>query len=97
MLRRIVFGVFAGAPAAVDLRRLTPDERLGDALFTALRLVDGIDGNAIQTRYGVDVWRRYGADLEPFIEAGCLRRDGARLSLTRQGMLVAHEIMTVFV
>ena len=82
---------------AVDIRRLTPDERLGDALFTGLRLVDGIDGNAIQTRYGVDVWRRYGADLEPFIEAGCLRRDGARLRLTRQGMLLAHEVMTVFV
>jgi oxygen-independent coproporphyrinogen III oxidase len=86
-----------GAPVAVDLRRLTPDERLGDALFTALRLVDGIDENAIQTRYGVDVWRRYGADLEPFIEVGCLRRNGARLSLTRQGMLVAHEIMSLFV
>jgi oxygen-independent coproporphyrinogen-3 oxidase len=86
-----------GASTAVDVRRLTPDERLGDALFTALRLVDGIDGNAIQTRYGVDVWRRYGADLEPFIELGCLRRDGARLSLTRQGMLLAHEVMTVFV
>jgi putative oxygen-independent coproporphyrinogen III oxidase len=86
-----------GDPIAVDVRRLTPDERLGDALFTALRLVDGIDGNAIQTRYGVDVWRRYGADLEPFIEVGCLRREGSRLSLTRQGMLLAHEVMTVFV
>jgi len=89
--------IAAGGPAAVDRRRMTPDERLGDALFTALRLVDGIDENAIQTRYGVDVWRRYGADLAPFIEVGCLRRDGARLSLTRQGMLVAHEIMSVFV
>ncbi len=82
---------------AVDVRRLTPDERLGDALFTGLRLVDGIDTNAIQTRYGVDVWRRFGADLEPFLEAGCLRREGARLRLTRQGMLVANEVMTVFV
>ena len=89
--------VTCGASIVVDVRRLTPDQRLGDALFTALRLVDGIDGNAIQTRYGVDVWRRYGADLEPFVEVGCLRRDGARLSLTRQGMLLAHEVMTVFV
>jgi len=89
--------VTRGASIVVDVRRLTPDERLGDALFTGLRLVDGIDGNAIQTRYGVDVWRRYGKDLEPFIEVGCLRRDGARLSLTRQGMLLAHEVMTVFV
>jgi oxygen-independent coproporphyrinogen-3 oxidase len=86
-----------GGSTAVDIRRLTPDERLGDALFTGLRLVDGIDVNAIQTRYGVDVWRRFGPDLEPFIEAGCLRRDGAQLRLTRQGMLLAHEVMSVFV
>jgi oxygen-independent coproporphyrinogen III oxidase len=86
-----------GGSTAVEIHRLTAEERLGDALFTGLRLVDGIDVNAIQNRYGVDVWRRYGADLEPFIEAGWLRRDGARLRLTRQGMLLAHEVMTVFV
>ena len=86
-----------GASPAIDVRRLTPDERLGDALFTGLRLVDGIDENAIQTRYGVDVWRRFGADLEPFIDAGCLQREGARLRLTRRGMLVANEVMLVFV
>ncbi len=89
--------VCRGGSTAVDIRRLTPEERLGDALFTGLRLVDGIDVNAIQTRYGVDVWQRYGRELEPFIEAGCLRRDGACLRLTRQGMLLAHEVMTVFV
>jgi oxygen-independent coproporphyrinogen-3 oxidase len=89
--------VAGGRTLGVDVRRLTADERLGDALFTGLRLVDGIDANAIQTRYGIDVWRRFGADLEPFLEAGCLRRDGNRLSLTRQGMLLAHEVMTVFV
>jgi len=89
--------VSRGASPAVDVRCLTPDERLGDALFTGLRLVDGIDANTIQTRYGVDVWHRFGADLERFVDAGCLRRDGARLHLTRQGMLLAHEVMTVFV
>src|SRR4051794_14134891 len=92
-----VESVQRGGLTAVDVHRLTPSEQLGDALFTGLRLVDGIDINAIQTRYGVDVWRRFGADLEPFLEAGCLRRDGPRLSLTRQGMLLAHEVMAVFV
>ena len=89
--------VARGAAQAVDVRRMTPDEQLGDALFTGLRLVDGIDTNAIQTRYGVDVWRRFGADLQPYLDAGCLRRDGPRLWLTRQGMLLAHEVMAVFV
>src|SRR5712692_7246249 len=34
--------VAGGASPAVDLRRLPPAEQLGDALFTGLRLVDGI-------------------------------------------------------
>jgi oxygen-independent coproporphyrinogen-3 oxidase len=89
--------VMRGASPAVEVRRMTPNEQLGDALFTGLRLVDGIDVNVIQTRYGVDVWRRFGPELEPFVEAGWLRRDGARLWLTRQGMLLAHEVMAVFV
>jgi oxygen-independent coproporphyrinogen-3 oxidase len=89
--------VSRGETTAVDVHRLTPDERLGDALFTGLRLAEGIDLDAIETRYGVDIWRRYGADLEPFLEQGCLRRQGTRLWLTRPGMLIAHEVMTVFV
>jgi putative oxygen-independent coproporphyrinogen III oxidase len=89
--------VARGESPAADLRRLAPAEQLGDALFTGLRLVDGIDTNAIQSRYGVDVWRRFGADLERFVDAGWLRRCGSRLHLTRQGMLLAHEVMSVFV
>jgi oxygen-independent coproporphyrinogen-3 oxidase len=81
----------------VDAHHLSPEERLGDALFTGLRLSDGVDLDAIGARYGVDVWARFGGELERFVEAGCLRRDGARLWLTRSGMLVAHEVMAVFV
>ena len=82
---------------AVDVRRMAADERLGDALFTGLRLAEGLDLSAIESRYGVDVWARYGGELAPFVDAGCLTRDGARLRLTRRGMLLAHEVMTVFV
>ena len=71
--------------------------RLEDALFTGLRLTDGIDIDGIGRRYGIDVWARYGAELQPFIESGVLRREGARLRLTREGMLVANEVMQVFV
>ena len=86
-----------GEPTATDVRRLSADERLGDALFTGLRLMDGIDLAAIYDRYGVDVWERYGAELSPFIDEGCLKREGPRLKLTREGMLIAHEVMTIFV
>jgi oxygen-independent coproporphyrinogen-3 oxidase len=86
-----------GEPIATAVRRMTRDERLGDALFTGLRLVRGVDLDAVGARYGVDVWKRFGAELRPFLEEGCLRREGPWLRLTRDGMLVAHEVMTVFV
>ena len=87
----------AGADTAVDVRRLSADERLGDALFTGLRLTDGVNLDAIRTRYGVDVSERYGPSLQPFVQGGWLRLEGSRLFLTRQGMLLAHEVMAIFV
>jgi len=89
--------VAAGTPLATDIHRLSPDQRLGDALLTGLRLTAGVDMDAVGRRYGVDVWARYGAELEPFVRHGCLRQDDARLSLTRRGMLLSNEVMAVFV
>jgi oxygen-independent coproporphyrinogen-3 oxidase len=89
--------VSSGEPLATDVHRLTLDQRLGDALFTGLRRTIGIDIRAVGRRYGVDVWERYGTELEPFVRQGCLRQDGERLWLTRRGMLLANEVMAVFV
>ena len=80
----------------VDRRELSMQERLEDALFTGLRLARGIDLDAMKSRYGVDVWEQYGAELQPFVDEGLLIYDSG-LRLTRPGMLLAHEIMTVFI
>ena len=87
----------AGESVVVDRRDLTTDEQLGDALFTGLRLNCGVDTDILSTRYGVDVWRRFGERLSPFLEAGILLRQEGRLRLTRPGMLLANEVMSVFV
>jgi len=89
--------VEGGESAAIDRRRLSPDERLGDALFTGLRLTEGVNLDAIRAIYGVDVWARHGHELQPFLQEGLLCREGARMWLTRQGMLLAHEVMAIFV
>jgi oxygen-independent coproporphyrinogen-3 oxidase len=80
-----------------DVHVLTPAERVGDAMFMGLRLCAGVDTAQIEQRYQVDVWERYGRELEPFLDEGILVRDGTRLRLTRRGMLLANEVMTVFV
>ena len=89
--------VAAGGQPVTEHRVLAPEERVEDALFTALRLTEGIDLPQVKTRYGVDVWARFGSELQTFVDAGLLIYDGARLRLTRPGMLLAHEVMTVFI
>jgi oxygen-independent coproporphyrinogen III oxidase len=89
--------VTAGTDPRVDERVMTSDERLEEALFTGLRLTAGIDMDAIGARYGIDVWRKYGDALQPFLAEGWLVRQGGRLGLTRDGMLMSNEVMAVFV
>jgi oxygen-independent coproporphyrinogen-3 oxidase len=89
--------VQAGDVATIERRQLTREEQLEDALFTGLRLSDGIDIEDVGRRYGVDVWARFGTNLAPFVAERLLVREGPRLRLTRDGMLLANEIMAVFV
>jgi oxygen-independent coproporphyrinogen-3 oxidase len=89
--------ILVGAPVAVDPRHLSAGERLEEALFTGLRLSEGIDVGNFEARFGVEPWSRYGADLTPFLQEGHLWRTEARFGLTRRGMLVANEILATFV
>ena len=74
------------------------DERLEDALFTGLRLTDGVDIETAGQRYGIDVWARLWRRSSAVSSMlACFARDGTRLRLTREGMLVANEVMQVFV
>jgi oxygen-independent coproporphyrinogen-3 oxidase len=86
-----------GRDLVTERRVLSANDRLEEALFTGLRLVDGMDIEVAGARYGVDVWDRYGRALEPFLQEEWLVREGSRLRLTRQGMLMANEVMAVFV
>ena len=91
-----ITAVAAGGRIEVERRELTCQEALEEALFTGLRLVSGIDLNVMKVRYGADVWALYGRELERFRDAGLLIYDGRFLRLSRAGMLLANEIMSLF-
>jgi oxygen-independent coproporphyrinogen-3 oxidase len=87
-----------GRAVVADRRELSGDERMEDALFLGLRLTAGLDLRAIRARHGLDVWRRHGGDLQRFVEAGLvIHEPDRRLALTRSGMLMANEVMAVFI
>ena len=86
-----------GEPVIVERRELTREAQFEEALFTGLRLVEGIDMDRVGSRYGTDVWGTFGSALQPSVDAGLAVREGSRLRLTREGMLLANEILSVFV
>jgi oxygen-independent coproporphyrinogen-3 oxidase len=90
--------VAAGASALAERHVRDDRQRVEDALFMGLRLSAGLDPGAFAARYGVDVWDRFGTELTRFVEAGLLIHEpGRRIALTRAGMLLANEVMTVFI
>jgi oxygen-independent coproporphyrinogen-3 oxidase len=92
-IRRVAEGV----DTAAERWPRDPATRCEEALFMGLRLVEGLDLPRFLDRYGLDVWARFGRGLQPFLDAGLLVHEpGRRISLTRPGMLVANDAMTVF-
>jgi oxygen-independent coproporphyrinogen-3 oxidase len=90
--------VTAGTDVRLDRRVLTAEEKLEEALFMGLRLTDGVDLAAVARKHGLDIWPRYGQDLASCVAAGLLIHEpGRRLALTRQGMLLANDVMAVFI
>ncbi len=89
--------VLNGTSPVGQERVLSTDERATDALFLGLRLAEGVDVPAVERRYGVRVWERWGGELARCVEAGLLEDDRRRLRLTRPGRLLAGEVMQVFV
>lgn len=76
---------------------LSGDEQVRERLFLGLRLVEGVAVAEVAEHYGVDVWARWGDELALCVDAGLLHPDAERLRLTRDGMLLANEVMQVFV
>jgi oxygen-independent coproporphyrinogen-3 oxidase len=86
-----------GEPVAIERRELGRQVRMEEALFTGLRLNAGLDLDQIGARYDIDVWAKYGGALRPFVDAGLVVHSSGILRLTREGMLLANEVMAAFV
>ena len=54
--------VHSGGQLIAERRVLSRQDGIEEALFTRLRLTEGIDLDLVESRYGVDVWRQSGGN-----------------------------------
>ncbi len=71
--------------------------RLGEALFLGLRLLAGVDLDAVSERYDIDVRRTFGDTWDRGEEAGMLEWSGSHVRLTHSGRLRSNELFAELV
>lgn len=76
--------------------RLGAEELALERLMLALRTPAGLDLEAFQTRYGVDLVATDGTRIERLVAGGLLTLTGVRLAPTRRGLAVADGLVAGF-
>ncbi|MEN1681334.1 MAG: radical SAM family heme chaperone HemW [Planctomycetota bacterium] len=87
-LRRVETG---DSPVA-EREQLTTEQLAREALVFGLRRIDGVDTAAFAERYGVAVDELAGEAVARFVRQGAMTRQGTRLKLTRDGLLVSDAM-----
>ena len=86
-----------GESPVAERIELDDDDRQSEALFLGLRLQEGVDLDAHDERFHVDVLAKYGEDLDRLHEAGLIELNDRRLRISRAGKVLANEVFAVFV
>lgn len=83
-----------GAAGTVDYTLSSPEAAAREALVLNLRLMEGVDLDRFDLKWGTDsrAWVRGGA--ADALDAGLLLLDGPALKLTDRGMLLANEVFS---
>lgn len=89
--------VMSGCVPAEESERLPPEKAAGEAVMLGLRMLEGLDAEVIQQRFGVNVLERFADRIARLVGVGLLDVDGSRLRLTPRGLMLANEVCAEFV
>ncbi|MFO7733256.1 MAG: radical SAM family heme chaperone HemW [Candidatus Aminicenantes bacterium] len=85
-----------GQDPVEENRELDAETAGREALIFGLRLVEGVDLRALEKRFGWDIGGRYEAEIDELVGAGLLLRDGLRLRIPAERMLVSNQAFARF-
>ena len=79
--------------------RVTIDEKRGqeDFCFLALRMIDGIEYEAFQKRFGVTIESQFGPVINHLMEQGFLEKTARGCKLTARGLSYGNYVFSQFI
>jgi oxygen-independent coproporphyrinogen-3 oxidase len=84
-------------PPIEEVVELSPAIAAREALIFGLRLVEGVDIASFGTRFGVDLCRRFGPEIDELVADGMLVLSAGRLRIPPGKFLVSNRILAKFV
>lgn len=72
-------------------------ESMGETVFLALRMTDGLSLRSFQKRYGVSVYDVYHSEIDGLVSKGMLVCDDESIRLTHKGLLFSNDVFAEFV
>ncbi len=83
-------------PPIQSIETLSTGDTIGETLMLGLRLIDGIDLNALSRRFSMDLAFALRKPIAETHELGLLEVNGARLRLTPRARLIGNEVFRRF-
>lgn len=91
-----ILNIEAGKLPHVEKEFINPALEQSETIILGLRLVKGIEFNAIKLRFGIDMSVIYQSEIEELKESGLLEGDVSTLRLTQRGRLLGNEVFLRF-
>jgi oxygen-independent coproporphyrinogen-3 oxidase len=87
----------SGEVPAFGEQVLTREDARAESLFLGLRMLDGVSPCDIGAEFGEPLSEAFPGVLERLVADGLVEHEGARLRLTRRGLLLANRVFAAFV
>jgi oxygen-independent coproporphyrinogen-3 oxidase len=84
------------SPMAQEIN-LDAEQLSGEFAFLKLRLTKGLSLPEYKARFGIDLQKKFSAELARLEEFSLIEISGSNLKLTRKGMVYSNEVFAVFV
>jgi oxygen-independent coproporphyrinogen III oxidase len=96
LLRTYIRLLGEGESPILHEEKLTPEEKARERIVFGLRMIDGIDLAQFETETGFSADRLCGTPIQRYLDMGMLHREGSRLRLTTDGLLVSDAMWPDF-
>lgn len=75
---------------------INPDLEIAESIILGMRLFDGIKLNDFQKRFGINIMKQYGRQIEELLNFGLIEKKRNSIRLTPQGRLLGNEVFWRF-